>query len=102
MAFESMRVCTINACRVGEEHVERLREVFDHYAQQVARHEPGCLLLRVLQDATDATSFVVYAEFGDQLAYEAHLSSDHVAWLRGQLHPLIGDSHHKTILRPLA
>jgi quinol monooxygenase YgiN len=102
MAPEPMRVCTINGCRVGEEHLEPLRRIFDDYAHQVASHEPGCLLLRVLQDAGDPTSFLVYAEFADQQAYEAHLASDHVARLRERLHPLIGDTHHKLVLRPVA
>lgn len=97
-----MHVCTTNACRVAEEHVELLRETFADYARKVAANEPGCLLLRVLQDASDPCSFVVFAEFADQRAYEAHLASDHVAQLRGKIHPLIGESHHKTILRPLA
>lgn len=102
MVLEPMRVCTINACTVGEADIERLRGVFDRYLQQVADHEPGCMLMRVLQDASDPASFLVYAEFADQQAYEAHLASEHVAELRGQLHPLIGDSHRKTILRPFA
>jgi quinol monooxygenase YgiN len=97
-----MRVCTINGCRVTVERVDELREIFARYAQQVADHEPGCLLLRVLQDAADPTSFLVYAEFADQSAYDAHLASAHVAGLRERLHPLIGDTHTKTILRPLA
>jgi quinol monooxygenase YgiN len=95
-----MHVCTINRCSVGEERVEELREIFTRYIREVASHEPGCLLMRVLQDAADPTAFLVYAEFADQRAYEAHLASAHVARLRETLHPLIGDTHHKTILRP--
>lgn len=75
-------------------------EIFAQYEQQVAANEPGCLLLRVLQERDDPTAFLVYAEFADESAYEAHLASDHVAALRGRLHPLIGDTHTKTILRP--
>lgn len=95
-----MRVCTINGCRVAEERVEELREIFARYQEQVASNEPGCLMLRVLQERDDPTAFLVYAEFADASAYEAHLASDHVAELRERLHPLIGETHSKTILRP--
>lgn len=95
-----MRLCTINGCRVEEDRVEELREVFASYAQSVSTQEPGCLLLRVLQEQDDPTSFLVFAEFTDQAAYDIHLASDHVAELRRRLHPLIGNNHTKTILRP--
>lgn len=96
-----MPVCTINGCRVEPQHVEALREVLAAYARDVKDNEPGCRLFRMLQDEEDPGHFLVFAEFDDQAAYEAHLGSDHVARLRGKLHPLIGDSHHKTILRPI-
>jgi quinol monooxygenase YgiN len=95
-----MHVCTINRCRVGEDHLEQLREVFADYTRQVAAHEPGCLSLRVLHEPGDPSAFVVYAEFTDEAAHQAHIASAHVARLREQLHPLIGDTHQKTILRP--
>lgn len=96
-----MRVCTINGCSVAPHHVEKLREIFIGYRKDVEAGEPGCVLLRMHQDDADPTHFVVYAEFVDQAAYDAHLASDHVARLRSTLHELIGDTHHKTILRPI-
>lgn len=102
MVVQAMHVCTNNGCRVEEEHVGRLVEIFEGYARLVAANEPGCLLLRVLQDASDPRSFLVFAEFADQAAYEAHLASAHVAQLREQIHPLIGDTHSKTIFKVLA
>ncbi len=96
-----MRVCTINGCSVAPENIERLREIFAVYAKDLKANEPGCQLLRIHQDAADPCHFVVYAEFDDQAAYDAHLASDHVTRLRTTLHEIIGDSHHKTILRPI-
>lgn len=96
-----MRVCTINRCRSESGDPAPLREIFAWYEEDMKRNEPGCLMLRIMQDAEDEATFVVIAEFEDQQAYEAHLASDHVARLRGVLHPLIGDSHHKTLLRPV-
>lgn len=96
-----MRVCTINGCSVAPDDAERLREIFVAYGKDVRENEPGCVLLRMHQDDADPNHFVVYAEFADQAAYDAHLASDHVARLRGTLHEIIGDSHHKTILRPI-
>ena len=96
-----MRVHTINRCRSESGDPAPLREVFDRYAEDVRRSEPGCLSLRVLQDVEDSATFVVIAEYEDDAAYQAHLASDHLARLRSALHPLIGDSHHKTLLRPV-
>lgn len=97
-----MRVCTINGCHVGPERVDELHELLQDYAAQVREHEPGCLLVRVLTEAHDPGAVVVYAEFADASAYEAHLQSSHVARLRLRLQPLMGDTHHKTIFQPLA
>ncbi|MCA9652059.1 MAG: antibiotic biosynthesis monooxygenase [Myxococcales bacterium] len=97
-----MRVCTINRCRAESGSPEELREIFASYSEDLRRNEPGCLALHVMQDSEDPAEFVVFAEFADQAAYEAHLASAHVARLRGVLHPRIGDSHRKTILHPIA
>ncbi len=96
-----MSVCTINGCSVAPDDVERAKEIFVRYEKDLKANEPGCLLLRINQDVEDPCHFVVYAEFSDQAAYDAHLASDHVAWLRSTLHPLMGDTHHKTLLRPI-
>jgi quinol monooxygenase YgiN len=96
-----MQLSTINGCSVKPDTVQEVRTIFAAYAREVEDHEPGCLQIRFHQDAEDPCHFVVYAEFADQTAYEAHLASDHVTALRTKLHPLIGDSHHKTLLRTM-
>ncbi|MCX4240712.1 putative quinol monooxygenase [Paraliomyxa miuraensis] len=94
-----MKVCTTNAFRVAADRIDELRTILEAYTAELRANEPGCLLYRVLQQDDEPTSFVVYAEFEDQLAYEAHMASDHVARLRGQIHPLMGDTHRKTVWR---
>lgn len=92
---------TLNGCRVRAEDLATLRALFTEFAAAVRSAEPGCLFLRLLEDAADPCAAIIYAEFTDQAAYDAHLRSAHVASLRERLHPLIGDTHHKTIYRPL-
>lgn len=96
-----MPVCTINGCTVAPEHVDDLRQILVAYVADVRAHEPGCSLVRLHQEQGAENHFVVYAEFADQAAYDAHLQADHVAALRRALQPLMGDTHHKTILRPV-
>lgn len=96
-----MRVCTINGCTVAPEHVGELRQILVDYVAEVRAHEPGCVLVRLHQEQDADNHFVVYAEFTDQAAYDAHLQAGHVTRLRQALQPLMGDTHHKTILRPV-
>ena len=94
-----MKVCTTNAFSVDADRIDELRTILATYAAELRANEPGCVLYRILQQDDEPTSFVVLAEFVDEQAYRAHMASDHVARLRGQIHPLMGDSHRKTVWR---
>ena len=94
-----MAVITINGCRVAPADVGALRELLGAYIEELRAREAGCLHARVLVEAEDPCAVIVYAEFRDEEAYAEHLSWSHVAALRSRRHPLIGDTHHKTIYR---
>jgi len=98
--FGAMLV-TINGCSVAAKDLEELRRVLFAYAEEVRVGEPGCRTMRLLEDAQDPLAIIVYSEFDDATAYQAHLESAHVARLRQRLHPLMGETHHKTIFRPI-
>ena len=90
----------MNGARVPPEQIEAARDILGTYRQKLLENEPGCTLFRVLEDASDPCSVMVIADFVDDAAYEAHLRSPHVAWLREHLHPIIGNTHTKTVYNP--
>jgi quinol monooxygenase YgiN len=56
-----------------EEHVlEALRRLAGP-----SRAEPGCLMWEGNRDPEDPRSFVLYEQYVDRAAYEAHLASEH-------------------------
>lgn len=59
-------------------------------AAAVREHEPGNLLYLVHQDAADPTHFLVYEQYADQAALEAHRDSAHYQELVvGKIVPLL-------------
>jgi quinol monooxygenase YgiN len=42
-----------------------------------SRAEPGCRAYRVLRSNDDPRVFLIYEEYADEAAYEAHAASDH-------------------------
>lgn len=92
---------TFNSCRVAAADMPALREILTTYVAAVRADEPGCRGIRVLVQADDPQAVTIVAEYVDQAAYDAHLGSRHLAALRAAIHPLIGDSHRKTIFHPL-
>jgi quinol monooxygenase YgiN len=42
-----------------------------------SRAEPGCRAYRPLRDVSDPRVFVIYEEYDDEAAYEAHAASEH-------------------------
>lgn len=59
-------------------------------AAAVREHEPGNLLYLTHQDAADPTHFLVYEQYADQAALEAHRDSAHYQELVvGKIVPLL-------------
>ena len=52
-------------------------ETLRRMAEAVARHEPGCLLYRASRSIEDPDVFVLYEEYADQAALEAHRETPH-------------------------
>lgn len=96
-----MHIATINGCRVQAGDEESLKDIFRRFASSVSAHEPGCRMIKLHRDADDPLHFLIYSEFDSEAAYQAHLASGHVASLREELHRIIGDTHHKTLLHPM-
>ncbi len=42
-----------------------------------SREEPGCLAYRPVQSTEDSCAFLIYEEYVDEAAYQAHAASDH-------------------------
>jgi autoinducer 2-degrading protein len=59
----------------GQEETVRL--LLLQAAAAVREHEPGNLLYVAHQDAADPTHFLVYEQYADQSALEAHRDSAH-------------------------
>lgn len=93
---------TFNSCRAtAAADMPALREVLANYVAAVRADEPGCRRIEVFVQADDPQAVMIVAEYVDQRAYDAHLGSRHLAALRAAIHPLIGDSHRKTVYHPL-
>lgn len=90
---------TFNECRAEAASMAALREVLATYVAAVRAGEPGCSDISVLERADDPGAVLIVAEYVDEAAYAAHLGSPHLAALRAAIHPLIGDSHRKTVYR---
>ena len=59
---------------VGNE--ERVREALRKLSGP-SRGEPGCRSYKALESLEDAGVFLIYEEYDDEAAYEAHGSSEH-------------------------
>jgi quinol monooxygenase YgiN len=60
--------------RAGSE--ERVRRALVALASP-SRREPGCLAYRPVQSTEDPCSFLIFEEYVDEAAYQAHAASDH-------------------------
>jgi autoinducer 2-degrading protein len=56
---------------------ETVRRLLVQAAAAVREHEPGNLLYVAHQDAADPAHFLVYEQYADQAALEAHRDSAH-------------------------
>lgn len=63
--------------RVRPGHGDEVEELLVRMGEAVARDEPGCLLYRAVRLVDDPDVFVLYEEYEDQAALEAHRATPH-------------------------
>ena len=62
-----------------------------------AREEPGCTAYRVHQSLDDPHAFLVYEEYVDEAAREAHLQTAHFREIvQGRVNPLLESREWRT------
>jgi len=71
---------------------ETVRRLLLQAAAAVREHEPGNLLYLAHQDAADPAHFLVYEQYADQAALEAHRDSAHYQEVVvGKIVPLLAE-----------
>jgi quinol monooxygenase YgiN len=65
--------------RIKPEFVDEFRRRMLKHAETCLREEEGCLRFDVNQSKTDPTLFLMYEQFRDQAAVEAHGKTAHIA-----------------------
>lgn len=82
----------------GEE--DRIARVF-RLLQVESRKEPGCLMYIVHRHSEDPRKFLVYEQYKDDAALEAHRNSPHFHSLAtGEIYTKV-ESRHAELYRPL-
>jgi (4S)-4-hydroxy-5-phosphonooxypentane-2,3-dione isomerase len=62
---------------VKPEHIARFIEALLDDAHGALRDEPGCRRFDVIQDAQDASRFLLYEVYDDEAAFQHHLTTAH-------------------------
>ena len=62
--------------RVMEGEEEHVAEVLSRIAQK-SREEPGCLMFLAHRSAEDPRNFLLYEQFVDEAAFQAHSVTEH-------------------------
>jgi autoinducer 2-degrading protein len=74
--------------RPGQE--ETAHQLIREMSAAVRQHEPSNLLYVAHTDPTDATSFLIYEQYADQQALEAHrASANYQEIIVGKMNPLL-------------
>lgn len=69
--------------------------------QAASRTEPGCVMYIVNQDIEDPAVFVLYEQYVDEAAFQAHVASEHFqAIVMEQIRPLLAE-RSRNLLQPL-
>jgi quinol monooxygenase YgiN len=84
--------------KAGEEH--RVAELF-RSLQDASRKEPGCVTYIVQQHLEDPRNFLVYEQYKDEAALQAHRNSDHFKkYAADQIYKVLA-SREADLYRPL-
>ena len=65
--------------RIKAEHVSEFKTRMLKHAETCLREEEGCLRFEVNQSTSDPTLFLMYEQFRDTAAVEAHGKTAHIA-----------------------
>jgi quinol monooxygenase YgiN len=80
-----------------DEVVAAMREL-----AEATRQEPGCELYIPTQDPKSPRSFLLYEQYVDKAALDAHTASEHFQRLAtGQIFPLLESAHERTFYETL-
>lgn len=81
--------------KVSEGNEERAVEIARELAE-ASRAEPGCKVYKPCVDAEDPSSILIFEEYDDKAAFEAHGATEHFQRLAlGELFPLM-ESRERT------
>jgi quinol monooxygenase YgiN len=84
--------------KAGEE--QRVADLF-RPLQAASRQEPGCVAYIVQQHMDDARRFLVYEQYKDEAALEAHRNSEHFKkYAADQIYKVV-ESREADLYRPL-
>jgi|SRR5215510_13507917 len=82
--------------RVAEGNEERASRVLEELAQ-ASRQEPGCELYIPCRGSDDRRSYLIYEQYRDRTAFEAHGASEHFQRLAaGELLGLLERERERT------
>ena len=77
--------------RVAEGNGERVAELLTEYIA-LTRAEPGCVTFNAHRSLEDPAVFVLYEQYEDQAAFDAHVASEHFNGLGVEhIRPLLAD-----------
>lgn len=87
--------------RVRPGHGDEVEDLLVRMGEAVAGDEPGCLLYRAIRLVDDPDGFVLYEEYEDQAALEAHRETPHFRELiEGGVVPLL-DGREREVGEPV-
>jgi quinol monooxygenase YgiN len=81
-------------------HEDEVAEVFSRLSEE-ARKEPGCVMFVVHRHRTEPRRFLVYEQYKDDAALEAHRSSRHFLEYARKALPQIADRVEGNLYQPL-
>jgi autoinducer 2-degrading protein len=80
---------------------DRIASVLRRMAEAVRRDEPGCVLYRAARAREEQDVFVLYEEYVDERALEAHRETPHFReFIEGEIVPLL-ESREREIAVPV-
>lgn len=70
-------IAVVATIHVREDQVQRFEAVARELEEQVAAHEPGCVLYRMTRSRTEPLVYRSLEVFRDQAAIDAHIAADY-------------------------
>lgn len=93
-------ICLVVKMRVRAGEEEKVAKWF-RSLEAASRNEPGCLMYNVHRHKDDARVFLVYEQYKDDAALEAHRQSPHFQqYAAEKIYPVV-ESREADLYRPL-